>query len=124
MPIKAPSPCPVCSVLVPGGGRCEQHRREARQRSDAERGNSHQRGYTWRWRNYARQYLKQHPLCECPDCKAGELRTIPAEVVDHITPHRGDERLFWNPDNHQAMSKRCHDRKTAREDGGFGHAIG
>jgi 5-methylcytosine-specific restriction enzyme A len=45
-------------------------------------------------------------------------------VVDHITPHRGDERLFWDTANHQAMAKRCHDPKTAREDGGFGHAIG
>jgi prophage lambdaSa04, HNH endonuclease family protein len=32
--------------------------------------------------------------------------------------------LFWDKTNWQAMSKRCHDRKTAREDGGFGNAPG
>lgn len=63
----------------------------------------------------------EHPLCECEECK--ELnRLLPATVVDHIIPHKGDKILFWDPKNHQAMSKKCHDRKTAREDGGFGNA--
>ena len=41
-------------------------------------------------------------------------------IVDHIIPHRGDLEMFWNQLNHQALCKRCHDSKTAREDGGFG----
>ncbi len=109
-------------VLVQGGGRCEKHRKQARQVADAARGNSTQRGYTWRWRNYSRQFLKDHPLCECPDCQAGAVRATASEVVDHKIPHRGNETLFWDSTNHQAMAKRCHDRKTARHDGGFGHA--
>jgi 5-methylcytosine-specific restriction protein A len=44
----------------------------------------------------------------------------PAAVVDHITPHGGDEALFWDRDNWQPLCKPCHDAKTAREDGGFG----
>ena len=33
-------------------------------------------------------------------------------VVDHIVPHRGDARLFWDEDNWQPLCKSCHDRKT------------
>jgi len=39
-----------------------------------------------------------------------------ATVVDHIIPHRGDEKLFWDRDNWQALCKRCHDQKTWTED--------
>ncbi|WP_390622926.1 HNH endonuclease [Ralstonia syzygii] len=44
---------------------------------------------------------------------------VPATVVDHIVPHKGDQHLFWRRSNWQALCKACHDRKTAREDGGF-----
>ena len=36
----------------------------------------------------------------------------PATVVDHVIPHRGDQKLFWDEDNWQALCKSCHDRKT------------
>lgn len=37
-------------------------------------------------------------------------------VVDHIIPHRGDERLFWDEDNLQSVSKAYHDStKQAQE---------
>lgn len=42
--------------------------------------------------------------------------------MDHIIPHRGDQKLFWDKTNWQAMSGPCHSRKTASEDGGFGNA--
>lgn len=45
-----------------------------------------------------------------------------ATIVDHIIPHKGNMELFWDRDNWQAMSKECHDKKTAREDGGFGNS--
>jgi 5-methylcytosine-specific restriction protein A len=35
-------------------------------------------------------------------------------VVDHRVPHRGDDHLFWDRSNWQAMSKPCHDEKTGR----------
>ena len=73
------------------------------------------------WARAAKAFLARHPLCQCEDCKEGELRITPAEVVDHRKPHRGDRELFWDHDNWQAMSKACHDRKTATEDGGFGN---
>ena len=47
----------------------------------------------------------------------------PATVVDHRTPHNGDEALLYDWDNLQAMTKACHDRKTAARDGGFGNPV-
>ena len=121
-PRRPRTPCnyPGCPELVePGQRLCPKHKRQERKRADEQRGNSNQRGYTYRWSKYSKWYLRQHPLCMCPECAALPV-PLPAQVVDHIVPHRGDSVLFWDPNNHQAMNKRCHDRKTAREDGGFG----
>lgn len=49
---------------------------------------------------------------------------VAATVVDHITPHKGDKALFWQRANWQPLCKRCHDIKTAIEDGGFGRPVG
>lgn len=62
-------------------------------------------------------FLRRNPLCvECE--KQGRL--VPATVVDHVIPHKGDYEKFWNESNWQALCKSCHDRKTAREDGRWG----
>jgi 5-methylcytosine-specific restriction protein A len=73
------------------------------------------------WRKARAHFLRSHPLCMCAECSAAGL-LVPATVVDHITPHRGDVRLFWDQTNWQSLTKPCHDRKTARENGGFGRA--
>jgi len=49
---------------------------------------------------------------------------MPATVVDHVIPHRGNQDIFWDQSNWQAMSKPCHDSKTALEDGGLGRNKG
>jgi len=73
---------------------------------------------TRRWRDHLRAaYLATHPLCECG---CGHVAT----VVDHRTPHGGDDALLYAWDNLQAMTKACHDRKTATHDGGFGNRPG
>ena len=36
--------------------------------------------------------------------------------VDHIIPHRGDQKLFWDKSNWQALCHRHHSMKTRRED--------
>ena len=59
--------------------------------------------------NLIDQYLKQHPLCTA--CQA-EGKIVPATVVDHIIPHRGDRRLFWDQTNWEPLCKECHDKKT------------
>ena len=47
----------------------------------------------------------------------GEPRAVSvvATEVDHITPHRGDRRLFFDGQNLQPMCRSCHAQKTARE---------
>lgn len=75
------------------------------------------RGYGHRWRCHRQTYLQAHPLCVmCLD--AG--RVVAASVVDHKTPHRGDEALFWDETNHQALCKPCHDSAKARLEHGSG----
>ena len=106
MPRKPKRPCrhPGCSNLS-DGVYCEDHRRlYARE-------NASSRGYDSRWRAARKQYLRQHPLCaEC--YRNGTL--TPATVVDHITPHRGNQKLFWDMDNWQPLCKVCHDYKTGK----------
>lgn len=78
------------------------------------------RGYGAKWRKARLAHLQEHPLCaECH--KTG--RITPATVVDHITPHKGNMKLFWDSNNWQALCASHHSQKTAREDGGFGNAI-
>lgn len=83
----------------------------------AKRESSHARGYDARWRKARLIYLRYHPLCV-----ACAPRVVAANEVDHIVPHRGDQELFWDQDNWQALCKPCHSKKTANEDGGFGNA--
>jgi 5-methylcytosine-specific restriction protein A len=97
-------------VHRPIGAQTETERRRA---YDAKRG-SPSRVYGWRWQKLRAAYLARHPLCECGCGYA-------ATVVDHRKPHLGDDRLMYAWDNLQAMTKACHDRKTASVDGGFGN---
>ena len=75
------------------------------------------RGYGYSWQQYRVSYLKRHPLCV--KCAERDVITA-ASVVDHITPHRGDQRLFWDEANHQALCKPCHDSDKAREEASEG----
>lgn len=76
------------------------------------RGNRHERGYTNAWARAAASYLAQHPLCL--ECHA-HGRIVASAVVDHRTPHRGNERLFWDLQNWQALCRICHNKKTGLE---------
>jgi len=126
MPQKPMRPCrfPGCPHLTDDkSGYCPEHLKQTRRRQDKERGTSTQRGYNYRWQRYRRAYLAAHPLCVlCLKKKPEVVRE--ATVVDHIIPHRGDHRLFWDPANHQSLCKECHDIKTAKEDGAFGKGGG
>ena len=76
------------------------------------------RGYGYAWQKARLGFLKSHPVCAACE-KQG--RVTAASVVDHITPHKGDQTLFWDHDNWQPLCKSCHSRKTAATDGGFGN---
>lgn len=93
-------------------------RARIRERPVDRRPTATQRGYDARWRKYRRAFLSLNALCrECG--KHGRLTV--ATVVDHIVPHQGDPKLFWDRSNHQPLCHQCHSRKTVKEDGGFGH---
>lgn len=106
-----------CHKLLDVPGYCEAHAALHQKQADSHRGSASERGYNRRWQKARATYLARNPLCvHCRD----EHRTVSATVVDHIVPHKGDQQLFWNTANWQPLCKSHHDRKTAREDGGFG----
>ncbi|WP_459061845.1 HNH endonuclease [Stenotrophomonas sp. PSU-St15] len=85
---------------------------------EAVRQTTAERGYGSRWQRARATFLLRHPLCA--ECQRSGHVTV-AAVVDHITPHKGNQALFWDTDNWQPLCKTCHDRKTATDDGGFGN---
>lgn len=95
---------------------CETHQSEHFS-YDKKRGSSSQRGYDFKWQKERKTFLQNNPLCV--NCLKNNKYT-PATVVDHIVPHKGNSNLFWDTQNWQALCQRCHNIKTAREDGGFG----
>ena len=70
------------------------------------------RMYNRRWQRARLRFIKRNPLCVVCDSRG---RVRPTQEVDHIKPHRGCDKLFWNEKNWQALCKRCHSRKTQRE---------
>lgn len=72
----------------------------------ASRPSAADRGYDSRWQAYRRRFLRENPFCRM--CWERKVHT-PATVVDHIKPHKGDKRLFWDPANHQGLCRTCHD---------------
>ncbi|KPU83710.1 HNH endonuclease [Marinosulfonomonas sp. PRT-SC04] len=73
----------------------------------------HHRLYECRaWRKARKAHLSKHPLCV--DCGEFGL-VIAARDVDHIEPHEGDRKKFWDRRNWQSLCHPCHSRKTARE---------
>ena len=116
LPLK---PCkqPGCAELVRGGGYCAKHKKTAAVNGsgDKRRRGSEAWHYLYnrgKWGELRAMQLLLQPFCvEC--AKAGRRRR--AEEVDHITPHKGDEELFFNVDNLQSLCKSCHSRKTIAE---------
>lgn len=74
------------------------------------RDNAYRRGYDQHWRKAREVFLLSHPICN----HCGRL----ANVVDHIIPHKGNKKLFWDKSNWQPLCTECHNRKTASEDMG------
>lgn len=61
---------------------------------------------TTRWYRLRWHQLQQQPLCTLC-AQLGKLTE--AVVVDHMTPHRGNQVLFFDPNNLQSLCKCCHD---------------
>lgn len=102
MPVKAPRIC-GCGYRVAGGERCLcEQRRKAE--ADKRRQGARERGYDSKWDRERTAFLKLHPRCARPGCGADSA------VVDHIVPHKGDMRLFWDRSNWQPLCTGCHSR--------------
>ena len=69
---------------------------------------------TPRWRAMRNMVLLRD-LFQCRICKRVEGNTS-LLVCDHIVPHHGDERLFWDETNLRCLCKPCHDSVKQAED--------
>lgn len=85
------------------------------------RDNANKRGYGHKWRKSRLVFLANNPLCVY--CQR-EGRITAANVVDHIVPHKGDQKLFWDETNWQSLCKECHDSEKKREEHGTIKPIG
>ena len=118
-PMKPRHPCnrPDC-VNLTNDRFCEQHKKEANRAYNQTRDPvTMQWASSKRYKSKRAYFLRRHPLCvECE--REGRIR--PGTQLDHIVAHKGDYSLFWDESNWQMLCHRCHSRKTAKEDGGFG----
>ena len=73
--------------------------------------------YDENWEKYRLQFLEHNPRCY--SCG------VEAKVVDHITPHKGNIKLFWKMDNYIPLCHRCHNTVTSLFDRNHlpGHSI-
>ncbi len=110
MPMRAPRLC-KCGNRVGFGARCpceQQTDRERKARHDTKRPSASARGYDRKWTEARAEFLKVHRHCR----RCGRL----ASVVDHKRPHRGDQTLFWDRTNWQALCAHCHSSTKQREE--------
>ena len=79
-----------------------------------------QRSYDAAWRRL-RAVIIRRDCGLCQQClREGRHNTVGMQGhVDHIIPHRGDNKLRMDPKNLQSLCKPHHSRKTATEDSTF-----
>ncbi|UFX41809.1 HNH endonuclease [Bradyrhizobium sp. 41S5] len=70
-----------------------------------------------------RIFVRDLYTCQRKGCGRAEPNTS-LLVCDHVIPHRGDERLFWDETNLQTLCKACHDRDKQREEQASLHSRG
>lgn len=106
MPLKPKSLCKHvgCQRLAGNNGYCDKHKAPQKKKE-------FHNLYDAVWRRERKAFLAEHSWCI--ECLRFDVY-IPATVVDHIKPHRGNIKLFWDRNNWQPMCKRHHDQKTAR----------
>ena len=61
--------------------------------------------YDEAWARYSKAFLTINKTCYSCGVKS--------EVVDHLVPHKGDEKLFKKLDNHIPLCHRCHNTVTS-----------
>lgn len=70
------------------------------------------------------RHIAKHPYCQCPEHEGQNHRVEGSRqmVVDHIEPHRGDTRLFFDDRNLQTLTAACHNSWKASLEGRRGSA--
>jgi len=76
---------------------------------------------TARWKKRRRAQLLREPLCAM--CLAKAL-VVPAEVADHVIPHRGDPKLFWFGKLQSLCANHHNSAKKEMETRGYASDIG
>ncbi|MER9586540.1 HNH endonuclease [Mesorhizobium sp. M0276] len=114
MATRPPHLC-TCGKIVAADQRCAcqiVRDRNRKARFDKTRPSARERGYDSKWEKESKAFLAlpQHRHCACG---CGRL----ADMVDHIKPHRGDKRLFWDRVNWQPMAASpCHSSRKQRQE--------
>lgn len=76
---------------------------------------------TTRWQRRRDTQLRHQPLCAMCEARG---RITAATVADHVTPHRGDEHLFFRGEL-QSLCDACHSgAKQSEERIGYSKAVG
>lgn len=107
MPWKSPHLCPRCKNNTTKQRYCKACR-AAEYRKSIDRTAFYKSD---EWEFLRAKKLQESPFCECPDPTCNEIAT----EVDHIIP-----RSKGGPDiieNLQSLTKSCHSKKTAMENG-------
>lgn len=107
MPWSPPKHCPAGHPPYTGRA-CPECAAKRRAVFDKRRPSARARGYTKAWEKARADFLATNPRC----ARCGSL----ASVVDHIRPHRGDRRLFWDRTNWQPLCASCHSSHKQREE--------
>lgn len=105
MPTAPKAICPHCR-----GTGCEC-RKVARKERDERRGSSTERGYDWKWRQFALRYLSENPLCR--DCD-GNGKVTPATDVHHIKKLVDYPEYKFDEDWLLGLCSDCHDSRTRK----------
>jgi 5-methylcytosine-specific restriction endonuclease McrA len=65
------------------------------------------------WAQLRDNQLARDPLC----CRCStDVRPVAATVANHKIPHKGDRKLFRDPNNLESVCAPCHDGPIQREE--------
>lgn len=98
---------------------CDGHTKESRRAQDERRAGHNKHYSTIAWKKKRKRWLSKNPFCQWP-MPDDQPCNKPASTVDHkkaLADGGADDES-----NYQSLCTPHHSHKTARFDGGFGHA--
>lgn len=111
--------------LTPIGNRLQPAVTLTREEAEAKRFRDRDAQHVWRRWYYTARWKKLRAdilLRDSYTCQktgvicSGKYPAPNSPVVDHVKQHHGDERLFWDPQNLQTVSKKYHDKVKQAEE--------